>query len=92
MPTIADVAEPMLRLAGHRINPRTNGPHLLKIQTGLTLKTIAGGAERAVVLPAGANVFRMEFSPTASASRSPLPACPASSCGSLTLHLDADDG
>jgi dipeptidyl aminopeptidase/acylaminoacyl peptidase len=63
MPTIADVAEPMLRLAGHRINPRTNGPHLLKIQTGLTLKTIAGGAERAVVLPAGANVFRMEFSP-----------------------------
>jgi dipeptidyl aminopeptidase/acylaminoacyl peptidase len=63
MPTIAEVAEPMLRLAGHRINPKTNGPHLLRIQTGLTLKTIAGGAERAVALPAGANVFRMEFSP-----------------------------
>ena len=63
MPTIGEVAEPMLRLAGHRINPKTNGPHLLRIQTGLTLKTIAGGAERAVVLPAGANVFRMEFSP-----------------------------
>src|SRR5262249_29315655 len=26
-PPIADLAEPMLRLAGLRINPRTNGPH-----------------------------------------------------------------
>ncbi len=25
-PTIADLAQPMLRLAGHRINPQTNGP------------------------------------------------------------------
>ena len=28
MPSIAEVAQPMLRLAGLRINPRTNGPHL----------------------------------------------------------------
>src|SRR5262245_54204234 len=27
-PPIAHLAEPMLRLAGLRINPRTNGPHL----------------------------------------------------------------
>ncbi|MEO8678161.1 MAG: hypothetical protein ABI665_03890, partial [Vicinamibacterales bacterium] len=27
MPTIAELAQPMLRLAGVRINPRTNGPH-----------------------------------------------------------------
>src|SRR5436309_8667946 len=27
-PALADVASPMLRLAGLRINPRTNGPHL----------------------------------------------------------------
>src|SRR5258708_782735 len=26
-PSIAEVSEPMLRLAGLRINPRTNGPH-----------------------------------------------------------------
>src|SRR5438309_1814053 len=26
-PPIADLAEPMLRLAGIRINPKTNGPH-----------------------------------------------------------------
>ena len=27
MPSIADLAQPMLRLAGVRINPRTNAPH-----------------------------------------------------------------
>ena len=26
-PTIAELAQPMLRLAGSRINPKTNGPH-----------------------------------------------------------------
>src|SRR5262245_45739734 len=26
-PSIAELAEPMLRLAGSRINPKTNGPH-----------------------------------------------------------------
>ncbi len=28
MPTIAELAQPMLRLAGNRINPRTTGPQL----------------------------------------------------------------
>src|SRR5688572_19440567 len=27
MPTIAQLSQPMYRLAGVRINPRTNGPH-----------------------------------------------------------------
>src|SRR5207344_1320119 len=27
MPTIAELSQPMLRLAGVRINPRTNGPY-----------------------------------------------------------------
>jgi hypothetical protein len=63
MPTIAEVAEPMLRLGGHRINPKINGPHLLRITTSLALKPIAGGAERPVALPAGANLFSMGFSP-----------------------------
>ena len=26
-PTIAELAQPMLRLAGARVNPKTNGPH-----------------------------------------------------------------
>ncbi len=56
LPTIADLAQPMLRLAGVRINPRTNGPHrttngpATKYRT-LTLKAIADGTERKVTLP-----------------------------------------
>src|SRR4029434_4332680 len=26
-PTIAELSQPMLRLAGSRVNPKTNGPH-----------------------------------------------------------------
>ncbi len=63
MPTIAEVAEPMLRLGGHRINPKINGPHLLRVTTSLALKPVAGGADRAVALPAGANLLSMGFSP-----------------------------
>ena len=36
-PAIADLAEPMLRLAGLRINPKTNGPHRPPRVTALTL-------------------------------------------------------
>src|SRR5256885_1952669 len=36
-PTIADLAQPMLRLAGLRINPATNGPHAPPRLTGMTL-------------------------------------------------------
>ncbi len=63
MPTIAEVAEPMLRLGGHRINPKINGPHLLRVTTSLTLKPIGGGTDRPVALPAGANLLSMGFSP-----------------------------
>jgi dipeptidyl aminopeptidase/acylaminoacyl peptidase len=63
MPTIAEVAEPMLRLGGHRINPKINGPHVLRVTTSLTLKPIDGGADRPVALPAGANLLSMGFSP-----------------------------
>ena len=35
----------MLRLAGLRINPRTNGPHRAQLYRALTLKTIADGAD-----------------------------------------------
>src|SRR5436309_246113 len=40
-PALADVASPMLRLAGLRINPRTNGPHLPPLIHGLTLQSLA---------------------------------------------------
>src|SRR5437667_10651236 len=53
-PPIADVAAPMLRLAGSRIDPATNGPHRAQYSIALTLKKIADGAETKIVLPAGA--------------------------------------
>ena len=50
-PSIAELAEPMLRLAGARINPKTNAPHRTMQITSLTLKTIADGREIKVALP-----------------------------------------
>lgn len=44
MPTLAEVASPMLRLGGSRISPRTNGTHVLNGTTGLTLKDVATGS------------------------------------------------
>ncbi|OGD26542.1 MAG: hypothetical protein A2028_00895, partial [Candidatus Aminicenantes bacterium RBG_19FT_COMBO_59_29] len=53
-PAISDLAEPMLRLAGVRINPRTNAERsYIYYWTTLTLKRISDGAEFPVALPAG---------------------------------------
>ena len=53
-PAISDLAEPMLRLAGVRINPRTNAERsYIYYWTALTIKRIADGAEFPVSLPAG---------------------------------------
>ena len=63
MPKIADLAEPMLRLAGSRINPKTNGPHNPASILGITLKKIADGVETKVVLPANVRLSAPGFSP-----------------------------
>jgi dipeptidyl aminopeptidase/acylaminoacyl peptidase len=65
MPAIEEVAQPMLRLAGLRINPRNNAPHRSPSGTGITLRTIAGGAERKVQVPANARIGAVTFSPDA---------------------------
>src|SRR4029453_14395609 len=44
--------EPMLRLPGLRINPNTNGPHRQPRIVALTLKSLAGGPEKKITLPA----------------------------------------
>src|SRR5205085_10119233 len=62
-PPIADVAAPMLRLAGARIDPATNGPHRAQYSVALMLKKIADGAETKVVLPANAKVSLPRWSP-----------------------------
>ena len=40
MPAIGELAQPMHRLAGMRVNPRTNGLHRAQTLRGITLKTI----------------------------------------------------
>ncbi len=62
-PSIAQVAQPMLRLAGSRINPNTNGPHGGGRITKLTLKNISDSKETAIAIPAGASFGAPEWSP-----------------------------
>lgn len=64
MPALADLAEPIHRIAGARINPRTNGrQQRTGAATGITLKALAGGPDRKVLLPAGVNAGDLSFSP-----------------------------
>ncbi len=63
MPTIAEIAEPMLRLAGLRINPRTNGPHMPARLRGITLKPVDGGKDVKVTVPANPALTWLGFSP-----------------------------
>src|SRR5262245_51684452 len=53
-PPIADIAAPMLRLAGSRIDPATHGPHRAQYSVALSLKRISDGVETKVTLPANA--------------------------------------
>ena len=63
LPLIAELSQPMLRLAGMRINPANNGPHRAPMATGITLRTIATGTELPVQVPAGARIGSLSFSP-----------------------------
>src|SRR3989475_6517584 len=53
MPTIAELARPMLRLAGSRIDARNNGPHQPSLITSLVLQRAADGTQRSIATPAG---------------------------------------
>lgn len=62
-PAVADLAAPMLRLAGQRINPRTNGPHGEPRMVGLGLMRISDGQQIEVNTPKGHNIQRVLWSP-----------------------------
>jgi dipeptidyl aminopeptidase/acylaminoacyl peptidase len=53
LPPISEVGAPELRLAGLRINPRTNAGSRDASFTGVTLLPLGGGAPRAVAVPGG---------------------------------------
>jgi dipeptidyl aminopeptidase/acylaminoacyl peptidase len=64
MPTIAELAEPIHRVAGARINPKTNGRQQRGGGiTAITLKSIADGTERRVIVTPNANISGVSFSP-----------------------------
>ena len=62
-PTIAELSRPMLRLAGERIDPKTNGPYRTALIYGITVKRIADGTEVKVAVPPQANISNVRFSP-----------------------------
>ena len=66
LPSIADLAQPELRLAGLRFNPKTNGPSRGRYVTGLSLKALPDGAEKAVAgLPAEPKIRFAGWAPDA---------------------------
>jgi dipeptidyl aminopeptidase/acylaminoacyl peptidase len=64
-PSIEEVSAPMLRLAGLRINPRTNGRHLSPSPrvTELTIRNLTRGEAKTLKLPQKGKVGFPEWSP-----------------------------
>jgi dipeptidyl aminopeptidase/acylaminoacyl peptidase len=63
-PTVAELAQPELRLAGLRFNPRTNGPSRVSYAVGIKLKKLPSGSEIEVKgLPAQARISSPSWSP-----------------------------
>jgi hypothetical protein len=63
-PTIAEVAQPRLRLAGLRFNPRTNGLSRVLYAVGLSLQPVSGGASRPVSgLPSRSKIEYLRWAP-----------------------------
>jgi dipeptidyl aminopeptidase/acylaminoacyl peptidase len=66
LPSIADLAQPELRLAGLRFNPKTNGPSRGRYVTALTLKALPDGVEKPIAgVPAEAKIRFADWAPDA---------------------------
>jgi dipeptidyl aminopeptidase/acylaminoacyl peptidase len=65
-PSINEVAQPMPRLAGIRIDSDTNGMHLAGNLTSLTIKRLSDGADVKVALPSDAKLSPPSWSPDGS--------------------------
>ena len=62
-PPISELAQPMLRIAGARINPVTNGQYRPSYSVSMKLKDISDGKETSVNFPAGARLVSPQWSP-----------------------------
>jgi len=63
--SVAELARPVLRLAGQRFDPAASGPQLLPQIERLALRSLAqpDAPERVVALPAGGGFHQMRWSP-----------------------------
>jgi len=55
-PPIAELSQPMLRIAGMRINPQTNGLHNTVFSSKMVVWKLPAGTEMPVALPPGAKL------------------------------------
>lgn len=62
-PPISELAQPMLRLAGLRINPTNTSQHRQPYSVSLRFKTVADGKETRVTLPADVKLVSPQWSP-----------------------------
>src|SRR5271167_2086518 len=66
LPSIADLAQPELRLAGLRFNPKTNGTSRGRYVTALSLKALPDGTERPIAgLPTETKIRFVGWAPDA---------------------------
>ncbi len=61
-PPISELAQPMLRLAGLRINPLNNGQHRQPYFVKITLKNVSDGKETVINLPPNAQIYSAVWS------------------------------
>ena len=66
LPTLQDVAQPMLRLGGYRINPNTNSRFRTRFYESLTLLDLTDGSQLRVALPKHARLGWPAWSPDGS--------------------------
>ena len=60
---IAELAEPIVKIAGTRVNPRTNGPAREYAYRSLSLGRVGREARRELELPAGPRIRSVRWSP-----------------------------
>ncbi len=62
-PPISEVAQPMLRLAGIRIDTETNGLHLAPVFTSFSMKRLSDGSEVKIAIPRSVKLSAPIWSP-----------------------------